>query len=99
MFKDPVRSSDPLFTVLAVNNDRRLARLGLAISKKTVSKASQRNRIKRQIRESFRHEQHKLLDIDIVVMAKRGLDNRSENEMRQSLQQHWARLVKKCAKS
>jgi len=32
-------------------------RLGLAIAKKTVPKASQRNRIKRQIREAFRHFQ------------------------------------------
>lgn len=44
------------------------SRLGLAIAKKNVPKASQRNRIKRQIREAFRHfhclQQAKLCNCD-----------------------------------
>lgn len=99
VFKNPIRSSDPYFTILAVSNKQGLARLGLAIAKKAVSKSTQRNRIKRMIRESFRHQQFIMGEIDIVVLAKRGLEMASNEDMRQSLSKHWSYLVKKCAKS
>lgn len=99
VFKNPVRSSDHCFTILAINNSQHQPRLGLAIAKKAIAKATQRNRIKRQVRESFRHNQAILGDIDIVVMAKRGLEKRSNQEMIESLLKHWAYLVKKCAQS
>jgi ribonuclease P protein component len=43
----------------------------LAISKKIIRKAVDRNRIKRMIRESFRLNQQQLGYFDIVVLAKR----------------------------
>ena len=99
VFKNPIRSSDQYFTILAIVNDRDLARLGLAIAKKSIAKATQRNRIKRMIRESFRHQQVNMSNIDLVVLAKRGLERASNEEMQASLIKHWAFLVKKCEKS
>jgi ribonuclease P protein component len=99
VFADPVRSSDDLFTVLACRNSRETARLGLAIAKKTIARAVQRNRIKRLVRESFRANQAQLLGIDAVVLAKKGLQDRSNNEIQRSLSKHWDRLVIKCAQS
>lgn len=99
VFKDPVRSSDRLLTLLAKPNDLTTARLGLAISKKHARRAVDRNRIKRLIRESFRLNQAKLPAIDLVVMAKPGTQHASNQQITQALHQHWHRLIKQCAKS
>ena len=76
----PDTVSDRLFRLLAISRRQPQSasmdapeqivdsRLGLAIAKKNVPKASQRNRIKRQIREAFRHfhclQQAKLCNCD-----------------------------------
>jgi len=99
VFKKPIRSSDRLLTILAVPNDNSHARLGLAISKKNAKRAVDRNRIKRLIRESFRLHMHQMPDIDLVVMAKPVTKNADNQQILQSLQQHWNRLQKQCAKS
>jgi len=98
VFKNPVRSSDRLFTILAVPNEISHARLGLAISKKNAKRAVDRNRIKRLVRESFRLNMHNMLSIDLVVMAKPVTKSAENQQILQSLQQHWIRLNKQCAK-
>jgi ribonuclease P protein component len=60
-------------------------RLGLAIAKKRVKLAVQRNRIKRIIRESFRLNQHVLPAIDMVVMVKSGIDQLDNKEINKEL--------------
>ncbi|MBI3188949.1 MAG: ribonuclease P protein component [Gammaproteobacteria bacterium] len=96
VFKDPIRSSDRLFTILAVSSaESDNARLGLAISKKHAKRAIDRNRIKRIVRESFRHQQPLLPAIDFVVMARDDTTRASNQELFASLTQHWKRL---CAK-
>ncbi len=99
VFRDPVRSSDALLTLLACKNNQQNPRLGLAIAKKTIAKAVQRNCIKRQVRESFREHQQMLAGLDIIVLAKKGLQERTNNEIQRSLAKHWERLVKRCAES
>ena len=99
VFKNPIRSSDRLLTILAVPNDIKQPRLGLAISKKHAKRAVDRNRIKRLIRESFRLIQHQLPAVDLVVMAKPGTKSVENQQIFQSLQQHWHRLNKQCEKS
>ncbi len=85
--------------MLVTTNNTDVSRLGLAISKKAVNKAVDRNRVKRLVRDSFRHSRHALAGIDIVVLANRGLGDRSNKEMLTSLSNHWKQLVKKCAPS
>ena len=101
VFKKPVRSSDRLFTILASPSQSPEAnpRLGLAISKKNAKHAVDRNRIKRIIRESFRHRQQGLSKADFVVMAKPVTKNSSKAELFKSLEQHWSRLAGLCKKS
>ena len=105
VFKNPVRSSDRYLTILAVvrepsdttsleNTDPLLnSRLGLAISKKNAKRAVDRNRIKRLIRESFRKHLPILPAVDLVVMAKPVTKNADNQQIFQSLEQHWNKLA------
>ncbi|MEY8215135.1 MAG: ribonuclease P protein component, partial [Colwellia sp.] len=70
-------------------------RLGLAIAKKRVKLAVQRNRIKRIIRESFRLNQHELPPIDMVVMVKSGIDQLDNNVINQELAKVWRKIIQR----
>jgi len=94
VFEKAARSRDKWFTVLCRRNDCEgndfaAARLGLAISKKQCKKANGRNRLKRIIRESFRHHQAGLAGLDIVVMNKAAATDASNNALVESLETHW----------
>ena len=99
VFADPLKSGNSEFTVLATANGLPHARLGLAIAKKRVRLAVDRNRIKRHVRESFRHHQAELPALDIVVMARNGVEKRTNEKLVVSLDKHWQSLIKKCASS
>ncbi len=89
VFEKATRSRDKWFTVLCRRNGFAVARLGLAISKKRCNKASDRNRLKRIIRESFRLRQAKLGGLDIVVMSKTAATDASNSTLADSLAIHW----------
>ena len=93
------RSVDDCFTVLARGNDDGQARLGIAIARKHAARATQRNRIKRLVRERFRAEQQQLAGLDLVVMGRRGIAERDNDELRSSLDRHWKRLIEQCRRS
>lgn len=57
------------------------ARLGMVIAKKHIKSAVQRNRIKRLIRESFRIKAEEFGTIDMVVLARQGLDKLGNPEI------------------
>jgi len=99
VFDKAVRSSDQYFTVLARQNDIGFPRLGLAISKKRARLAVTRNRLKRIIRESFRQKQLKICCADYVVLAGHKSCSAINSRLIQSLEQHWQKLNKICAKS
>ena len=94
-----MRSADRFFTLLAAANDLGHPRIGMAVSRKVSNRAVARNRIKRQVRESFRHAEAGLPWIDIVVMAKRDAAGADNSEIRESLSRHWQRLTTKCSDS
>ena len=89
VFKSSCRSEDNTFLVLAKKNDLKWARLGLAISKKNISKAVNRNNIKRVIRESFRHHKNILKAIDVVVVVNRKQTTINNKTINESLDTHW----------
>jgi len=96
VFANPVKSTDKFFTLLAIRNDLSHPRLGLAIAKKNIRKAVTRNFIKRTIRENFRLKQYDLINIDIVVLARRDAANASPALLRKSLDKHWLKLTERC---
>ncbi|MGD2119935.1 MAG: ribonuclease P protein component [Chromatiales bacterium] len=97
VFEHPVRSVDACFTILAKQNQSATARLGLAISKKNLRRAVDRNRIKRLARESFRRNAAGLAGLDLVIMAKQSTATRHNAELLESLQNHWSKLASKTA--
>jgi ribonuclease P protein component len=90
---------DDSFIILATPNDLDEARLGLAIAKRDVSLAVQRNRIKRVARESFRRHSSYIKGMDLVVRATRNTAGKTNQELRASLVKHWKRIGKQCATS
>lgn len=71
----------------------------MAISRKHVRTAVGRNRVKRQLRESFRMHQHQVGPFDIVVLARPGLERVDPHAVRTAVDRLWAGLAERCAAS
>ena len=99
VFARPVRLSNHNVTILARENKLNHARLGLAISKKQLRRAVDRNRIKRLVRESFRQQQEQLAGFDCVVMVRSSVTTLSNSAIFETLDKHWKSLAEKCVKS
>ncbi|MBU1332917.1 MAG: ribonuclease P protein component [Gammaproteobacteria bacterium] len=78
--------------LLARDNALDHPRLGLVIGKKSVKLSVERNRLKRQIRESFRLNQSNLAGWDIVVVARKGLGDLENTELAHQFGKLWKRL-------
>ena len=97
VFKKPIRFGSSHFTILITpsnlpDDSCKTNRLGLAIAKKRVKLAVQRNRIKRIIRESFRLNQYELPPIEMVVMVKSGIDQLDNKEINNQLSKIWRKI-------
>ncbi|URJ30575.1 ribonuclease P protein component [Candidatus Blochmannia vicinus (nom. nud.)] len=67
VFKNPERIKITGITLFSRSNQLGYPRIGLAISKKYIKHAYERNRIKRYMRETFRINQHNLSSKDFVL--------------------------------
>ena len=98
VFDNPdVRASHQHFLLLAKINDRPGHRLGLVIAKKNVRLAVNRNRIKRIAREIFRTLPRSEPPLDVVLLARRGLDELDNAALSTILLQQWQKLVRQRA--
>jgi ribonuclease P protein component len=96
VFKNAVPAVSPHLTLLARKNTFDHPRIGMAIPKKHIKHAVGRNRIRRIVREQFRQKQHQLPAIDIVVIAKAGIADLSNQEINKILDKLWRKLVQRC---
>lgn len=74
-------------------NDLGYARLGLAVAKKIIPNATSRNRLKRLIRESFRLNQHRLPEVDIVIVVVTNRSLYNNQVLLCDLDKQWSRLA------
>lgn len=74
-------------------------RLGMAISRKQAPRAVDRNRIKRQIRASFRENQIRLPACDLVIMAKPSARELTSAAVAAELNQLWTRVQQRWSAS
>ncbi len=95
VMKTPLhRLGADVFLLLAQANTLTHARLGIIVAKKNVKKATRRNWVKRQCREYFRCNQHKVGHFDIVILARKGIADLSHDELTQRLNVVWKKLAK-----
>ncbi|WP_238375952.1 ribonuclease P protein component [Ectothiorhodospira magna] len=99
MFRDARRISQPPFTGLWIHAPMTGPRLGLAVAKKSVRQATQRNRIKRLIRESFRRHRAVMAPMDMVILCKPGAQHFNNADLQQALERLWRRMSSQCEKS
>ena len=70
------------------------ARIGLAISKRVLKRAVDRNRIKRLVRESFRMHFETLPAVDVIVQVNSGLVSLPNTDILRQLEILWSRIQK-----
>ncbi len=92
-FADSRRVSTRHFSLHLRARDGGFCRLGMAVSRKVSPDAVVRNRIKRQVRESFRQRRHALPAGDCVVVARVGAGGLSKAALRADLETLWSRLL------
>jgi len=86
------KNSDSLFVVSCLKKQTIPGRLGISVPKRLVSKATERNKIKRVVKESFIGTLRGL-PIDVVVIYKdKPAQKRSVKIVRESIQNHFDRI-------
>ncbi len=80
------------FLILATPNSLGHARLGLIFSKRNLKHSVQRNRVKRLVRETFRHRTD-LDAMDIVVLGRQNLARQDNKALHKALDQLWQKLA------
>lgn len=100
VFSENQRFGDRYITILVRPRENgETPRLGLAIAKKQIRRAVDRNRIKRILRESFRLNRQHLPPVDIVVMVRKPILDLDSAQILSRLQQLWNKIIKRCDNS
>ena len=76
-----------------LNDDNVQPRLGLAISKKQIRYAVNRNKVKRICREAFRHRKGQLLSLDIIAMTRTSAVELPPGEFRSHIDKLLDRII------
>lgn len=85
------------FLLFGLPNDVGHSRLGITVTKK-IGGAVRRNRIKRLLREVFRRNRQRLSpEIDVVVNARRGIEERSYGELEAEFVERFEQLARRLA--
>ncbi len=95
VFNSPeYKVSSGAFLLLATPGATKTSRLGVVVAKKNIRRAVRRNRIKRLVREQFRHHPFDE-SIDLVVLARPAADQMDNPGVWQELDRLWRALGQK----
>ena len=94
VFSNPVKFFQPGLLALCSKNSLGYSRLGMAVSKKNLPKAVDRNRIKRLIRESFRMSLRNE-SVDVVVLTRNPIINMDNTQIFEQLDWLLQRIEKR----
>ncbi|ORE89552.1 ribonuclease P [Oceanococcus atlanticus] len=93
VFRQGRRISAGSLQIVCAPSEAGYARLGLAVAKRILPRAVDRNRAKRVIRESFRHQAADLPPLDVVVTLRGGKIRGVPADMSNRLEALWLRLA------
>lgn len=96
-YRQGVRAGDGLFAVNVIANGLPHPRLGMSVGAKTVGNAVARNRVRRLIREIFRHARVELPPLDFVVSSRPGARGATREAIIASLDRLFAVAVRKAS--
>ncbi len=99
VFDNGVRFHEGPVTAVVMDYGGQRPRLGLAVSRKAVPMAAQRNRVKRQVRESFRYAADQLPPLAVVILARPAAQGADNATLRHALSRLWERITQECRKS
>jgi len=88
------RLGNEFFTINAEANALERARLGMSVAVRTLGSAVARNRVRRLIRESFRHHQARVPPVDVIVGVRTAARAASAAELRASIDRLWQKLMR-----
>lgn len=97
--KQQARAAHPNLLILACRNGLKHPRLGLVIAKKHVRNATDRNRIKRIARETFRLCRRQLPAVDAVALARPGIADLDKAALAKLFNIQWRKLAKRARES
>ena len=91
--KTEARASHKHLLLLARRNAGEHDRLGLVVAKKHVRLAVRRNRITRLVREFFRQRVPGRVPLDVIFLARAGIDQLDNAALSTLLRQQWQKLA------
>lgn len=93
LFRTGRRIRSKYFNVIFAPGNGRGARLGVAVSKRFVAQAVDRNRLKRIVRESFRLHAAGLADHDVIVQANAPAARAASPQLFATLAHAWSAIA------
>ena len=94
VFSGGTRLSARVVTVVVRPNVMNHPRLGLAVARRAVRRAVARHRLKRLIRESFRHHAERLGGLDVVVVVNPGAEKMDPKRFGELAARQWERAAR-----
>lgn len=95
VFSDGIRLNAQGVKIVVRANGLPHPRLGLAVARRVMTRAVDRHRLKRLIRESFRHDIDRLRGLDIVVIANPGVKEMQSKAIGEHLARLWERAARR----
>lgn len=86
VFKKGLGSGSMGLTVKYLENDKKIFRLAVIVSKKVAKKATQRNLLRRRLKEIIRKYSSQLIGWDVILIAKPELIKKSFPELTETLE-------------